>query len=279
MNTRRSFLRNTSLAAGLLLLKSPIRAFAQPATATIRLSGNSEGLLVHYTNDMHGAVFNHNGVSGDLLVDAGDFTDGSNDPAKHLQLIRQMNEAGYHAATIGNRELANGPAALATLIPAMNFALVNCNYRFADSRLAALVKQEVIVHKGELKIGITGVGPALSGVSGVTFTDPVTAASAAARRLQQQGCQFVICLSHLGYDLTPGNVSNYALANQTSGIHFIVGGHQHGYNGCLRTLLNTDMREVMLGHAGSNGQQKGTLAVTFDEQQQLRGIAPGLLLA
>ncbi|MBV7531022.1 metallophosphoesterase [Chitinophaga sp. sic0106] len=275
MNTRRSFLRNTSLAAGLLLFKSPVRAFASSSTATIHLEGDSTQFRVHYTNDMHGAIFKDNGLPGDLLVDAGDFTDGSNDPASHFRLIEAMNKAGYHAATIGNRELANGPAALAALIPAMNFALVNCNYRFADAQLGSLVKQEVIVRKGLLKIGITGVGPALPGISGVTVTDPVAAANAAAKRLREQGCQVVICLSHLGFDPTPGKVSNYLLANDSNGINFIAGGHHHGYNSSLRILRNKEKSEVMLGHTSGNAQLKGTLAFDFNEQHQLMNIKAG----
>ncbi|SHM47209.1 5'-nucleotidase [Chitinophaga jiangningensis] len=276
MNTRRRFLRNTSLAAGLLLFKSPMRVFASSGTATIRLAGDSSRLLVHYTNDMHGTVFNNGGATGDLLLDAGDFTAGSNDAAGNLRIIKAMNEAGYHAATIGNRELANGTAALAALIPAMDFALVNCNYRFADSQLATLVKQEVIVQKGLLKIGITGVGTALPGVSGVTVTDPVAAANAAARRLRQQGCEVVICLSHLGYDNTADKVSNYSLANDSVGINFIVGGHQHGFDSSLRTQKNKENQEVMIGHAGANGLHRGTLAFNFNDRQEFIHITPGL---
>ncbi|NIG54509.1 metallophosphoesterase [Chitinophaga sp. Cy-1792] len=279
MNTRRSFLRNSSLAAGLLLLKSPLHTLAANNMATIRLAGDSSGLLLHYTNDMHGNVFQ--GMdAGDLLLDAGDFTDGSTNHHAHLEVIHAMNAAGYHAATIGNRELANGTAALAALIPAMKFALVNCNYHFEDTKLAAMIKPALIVQKGLIKIGITGVGTPLPGVAGVTVTDPVEAANAAAAHLRKQGCQLVICLSHLGYDTTPGKVSNYALVHESTDIDFIAGGHQHNNNSYLRSLRNAAGKEVLIGHTCStNATVKGELAFSFNESQQLMQIMPAVLKA
>ncbi|MFB6456698.1 metallophosphoesterase [Chitinophaga sp. Hz27] len=279
MNTRRSFLRNTSLAAGLLLFKSPFRAMASDHPHVIRLSGDDALLHVHYTNDMHGNVFSAPTPTRDLLVDAGDFTDGSNNSTRNLATIAAMNKAGYHAATIGNRELAAGQAALASLISAMNFQLVNCNYRFTDAQLIKKVKQEIIVYKGGLKIGITGVGPTLNNIDGVTVLPAIESANKVAKRLKQQGCHTVICLSHLGFDPNGDKACNMNLAETSTDIDFIVGGHHHGVDPNIQVLRNAADKEVLLGHTGANGNVKGSLVINFNEERQKQTILSRLHLA
>jgi len=190
-----------------------------------------------------------------------------------------MNKAGYHVATIGNRELANGQAALVSLIPAMNFQLVNCNYRFTDEQLRKKVKQEIIVYKGRLKIGITGVGTTLNNVDGVTVLPAIESANAVAKRLKQQGCDIVICLSHLGFDQKGDKACNMNLAETSTDIDFIVGGHQHNSDINLHVLRNANGDEVLLGHAGKNGKTKGSLVVQFNDEQQQQAIIPHVHLA
>lgn len=278
---RRSFLRNASLATGLLLLQKPFKSLAAVTENAAYLPGNNRELLVWHTNDQHGQLTALLPESRQgLLLDAGDFLDDTANVQAHMKMIQAMNAAGYQAATIGNRELAGGAAALAALIPHMQFALVNCNYRFADKALAQKVLPYKIVYVGALKIGITGVGPQLPAGNGVTCLPPVPAADGVAAMLKKDyGCQVVICLSHLGYK-QPGTITdNHNMATDTRHIDFVIGGHQKKMLASTMVCRNLQDREVYLSQAGWNGNMVGKMKMMFNEERQGCGIQPGSIMA
>lgn len=278
MNTaRRSFLRNTSLMTGILLLQQPFRSLAAISENATYLPGDNRELMIWHTNDLHGQIspLLPVGQQG-LLLDAGDFIHHEHSAAANIEMIRAMNQAGYHVATIGNRELANGQAALAALIPQMQFALVNCNYRFTDPVLRRNVLPYKIVYAGSLKIGITGVGPQLEANNGVTCLPPVASANAVAVQLKkEQGCQVVICLSHLGFE-QPGNIAdNRDMATDTSHIDYVIGGHQQKMLQSVIVCRNILDQEVFLSQAGWEGKMVGKMKMMFNEDRQGCGIQPG----
>ncbi|HEY0612209.1 MAG TPA: hypothetical protein VGD35_21195, partial [Chitinophaga sp.] len=165
---RRTFLRNTLLSTSLLLAQRPLRSLAAVSQSAAYIPGNNRELMIWHTSDLHGQP---SGLlpAGDqhLLLDAGDFIDNHGDANTQIEMVGAMNKAGYHVANIGHHELAKGQAALAALIPHMQFALVNCNYLFSDRALTREVLRYKIVYMGRLKVGITGVGPQLPASSGV----------------------------------------------------------------------------------------------------------------
>lgn len=282
MNTaRRSFLRNTSLVTGLLLLQKPFRSFAAVTDNASYLPGNNRELMIWHTNDLHGQIspLLPVGQQG-LLLDAGDFTHHHHSAAANIDMVRAMNQVGYHVVTIGNRELANGQAALAALIPYMQFALVNCNYRFTDPVLRRNVLPYKIVYAGSLKIGITGVGPQLEAHNGITCLPPVAVANAVAARLKKDhGCQVVICLSHLGFE-QPGNIAdNCTMATGTTHIDYVIGGHQQKILHSVIVCRNLCGQEVYLSQAGWEGKMVGQMKMIFNEDREGCGIQPGRITA
>lgn len=278
--TRRSFLCNTSLVTGWLLLQQSFKSFGAAAGNATYLPGNNREILIWYTNDLHGEMTPLLPTQRQgLLLDAGDFTHPDPHSAASLNMIQAMNLAGYHAATIGNRELANGQAALAVLIPHMQFALVNCNYRFTDPILRSGVLPYKIIYAGSLKIGVTGVGPQLDASSGVTCLPPIAAANAVATRLKNDhGCQVVICLSHLGMEQQPDKIDNSNMATDTTHIDFVIGGHQQHLHHMMvyRNLLD---HEVLFSQAGWSGKMVGRMKMLFDETRQACGIQPDRIIA
>lgn len=282
MNTaRRSFLRNTSLVTGLLLLQKPFRSLAAVSDNATYLPGNNRELMIWHTNDLHGQFCAHLPVGQQgLLLDAGDFTHDRHPAAANMDMIHAMNQAGYHVATIGNRELANGQAALAALLPHMQFALVNCNYRFTDPVLRRGVLPYKIIYAGSIKIGITGVGPQLESHTGVTCLPPVAAANAIAAQLKKDhGCQVVICLSHLGFQ-QPGNIAdNCSMATDTSHIDYVIGGHQQKMLQHVIVCRNLQGQEVYLSQAGWEGKMVGQMKMSFNEDRQGCGVLPGRIMA
>jgi 5'-nucleotidase len=151
-------------------------------------------------NNIYSAV-RENSVSH-LLLDGGDFL-GKGDFEDHSLMITMMNKTGYHAATPGDKELANGQDYLATLLPLMNFKLVNCNYEFSNPVLKTnILKFYTMQHNG-YKIGITGVGPRIPAASsaGIECHHPYKIATGVATFLKKElNCDLVVCLSHLGLE-------------------------------------------------------------------------------
>ena len=81
----------------------------------------------------------------------------------------------------------------------------------------------------ELKIGVFGLS--LNGglvqadkCEGIVYNDPIAVAQKIADRLRtKEGCDVVVCLSHLGFRIKNG-VCDEKLAAETKGIDVILGG-------------------------------------------------------
>ena len=81
-----------------------------------------------------------------------------------------------------------------------------------------------------------GIGVELSGLvpkqnyGATLYLDPISAANETAKELKRNGCDLIICLSHLGYEYSDAlKVSDIKLAQQTSNIDLILGGHTHTF--------------------------------------------------
>ena len=62
------------------------------------------------------------------------------------------------------------------------------------------------------------------------YLDPIKKAQSLANNLKNnQECNLVICLSHLGLQYDSNKVSDYVIAEQCSDIDIIIGGHTHSF--------------------------------------------------
>ena len=283
-NQRRLFLSQMSLVAGVAALSKPMDSMAAISKRLNSLYKAKTDVTIYHTNDLHGninAAYNNIGgldqiknllqsqeTSG-LLLDAGDLIDGANSLEQQKKMIYAMNATGYHAAAIGNHELALGQDHLAALVPLMQFALVNCNYRF-DSALSRLVKPYVIINSGQYKIGITGVGHK---VKGVVYNDAILCANQTAKLLKEkENCDVVICLSHLGYQQKDNEPDNKALARASNHIDMIISGHNRKLLSGQLVMLNKQKQEVLISHAAWNGLMMGKTTFRFSSGKQKSNI-------
>ncbi len=165
-----------------------------------------------------------------LLFDCGDFSQGS--PYYNMfggeVEVKLMNAMGYDACAIGNHEFDNGMENLARLARLASFPFVCANYNVRGTLLEELVKPYVVLHRGDVKVGVFGVSPVLEGLvqaknfEGVTFEDPVEAAQRVARILkEEEKCDLVVCLSHLGWQTEP--YSDDKLIAATRNIDIVLG--------------------------------------------------------
>ncbi|MBQ8673191.1 MAG: metallophosphatase [Bacteroides sp.] len=203
-----------------------------------------------------------------LLLDCGDFSQGSlyyNIFRGEVE-IQAMNLMGYDAVTIGNHEFDYGLDNMARLFRMARFPIVCANYDFTGTVLEGLVKRYTVVQRHGLKIGIFGLGTRLEGLVqahnyvGVGYREPVAVAREVVDILRdREGCDVVICLSHLGIVQGADDSSGYdnELAMNTRGIDLILGGHTHTFMETPEVYLNADGREVKVFHTGKQGAYVG----------------------
>jgi 5'-nucleotidase len=145
-----------------------------------------------------------------LLFDCGDISQGT--PYYNLFRgeveVQMMNLMGYDAMTIGNHEFDFGLYNMARLFRMAHFPVVCANYDVTGTVLEGLVKPYVVLERGGMKIGVFGVSPKMEGLvqadkcEGIVYNDPIVAAQEVTDLLRtKEGCDVVICLSHLGFRL------------------------------------------------------------------------------
>lgn len=206
-----------------------------------------------------------------LLVDCGDFSQGSAyyNLYKGEVEVKLMNAMDYDAATIGNHEFDFGLENMARIFRMAQFPILCCNYDFGPTPLSGLVRPATVVERGGLRIGLLGVCPRLEGLvqaanyEGVSYLDPVARAQAVADSLrQQEHCDLVIALSHLGWDAgLSDDMSDQRFIAATRGIDLVIGGHSHTYFTQPRYVDNADGQPVPCNQMGKSGQWVGTLTL------------------
>ena len=208
-----------------------------------------------------------------LLLDSGDFSQGSTYYTLYKGDVEVglMNLMGYDAATLGNHEFDYGVENLARLARKAEFPIVCANYDFTGTPLEGLIKPYTVIKRDGVKIGIFGVSPQLDGLvmaescKGVKYNDPVKAANDVARLLKErEKCDFVICLSHLGWDLI--GTDDTEMMQQTRNIDIVLGGHSHSYFTEMKYMKNLDGKAVPNDQNGKHGIFVGKIVVDFSSK-------------
>ena len=209
-----------------------------------------------------------------LLFDCGDISQGT--PYYALFQgeveVKMMNLMGYDAMTIGNHEFDFGLDNMARLFRMADFPVVCANYDVTGTVLEGLVKPYVVLNRDGMKIGVFGLSPKMEGLvqadkgEGVVYNDPIAAAQEVTDRLRaQEGCDVVICLSHLGFRIK-NEVCDEKLAAETKGIDVILGGHSHTFMEKPAFYLNAEGKSVPVLHTGKSGIFVGELDLTLTKE-------------
>lgn len=205
-----------------------------------------------------------------LLFDSGDFSQGS--PYYTLFKgdveVSLMNEMEYDAITIGNHEFDFGLDNMARLFKMAKFPVVCANYKVDGTVLEGLVKPYVVLKRGGVKIGVFGLSPRLSGLVqeknyvGLYYMDPVECANVIAKELKEdEKCDLIICLSHLGWK---GQMGDRALVPRSHNIDIILGGHSHSMIAKPVYYTDADGKQVLVTQMGKNAQFVGKLVVNME---------------
>jgi 5'-nucleotidase len=284
INPRRKFLGQLTFMAGVLSVNKPFTAAAKISKQINTIHSGANAITLYHTTDLNGTInaahknvgglnhiittINNQQVNG-LMLDAGGFLKPGSGVASQKEMLSKMNVAGYHVAGIGQNELTLGQDNLATLIPLMQFSLVNCNYQF-NAQLSKLIKPYVIIYSGKFKIGITGVGRQLNGIP---YYDAVECANKAAHILKKdEQCDYVICLAHLNSGTNADKLNNLSFANQTTDIDMIIGGNSSKISRNISVTHNKEKSEVLLSETAMNGLLMGRTTINFDSNKQKNGL-------
>ncbi|MCD6123893.1 bifunctional metallophosphatase/5'-nucleotidase [bacterium] len=171
--------------------------------------------------------------------------------------VKGLSMAGYDVVTPGNHEFDAGVEVYKHALGFADFDVVSANISFDDQDLNELVKPYVVKDINGLKIGIFGLmtpdfsrvcNPPGGGVS--VNVDYISAAESAVQKLEDQGCDIIIALTHIGTMLDRN------LASTVDGIDIIVGGHSHEY--IYEVVGNT-----IIVQDGSKGEYLGVLRFVY----------------
>ena len=293
MNNRRHFIKKSGLGAiGLSLI--PQLSFGK---------NNDTKLTILHTNDMHSHIHpftsgRNKGLGGMaqraalikqirkqeehvLLLDAGDVFQGTpyfNVYGGELE-FKLMSEMKYDAVTLGNHDFDNGLEGLKEQLPHANFPFLIANYDFSDTIFKNTFKPYKVFRKGNLKIGVFGIGIELEGLvpkklyQNTVYKDPISTANHYANILKQkEKCDLVICLSHLGFKYKEEKISDMTFASQTRDIDLIIGGHTHTFLKKPVKQLNIDQKEVLINQVGWAGINIGKIDYHFSQNDSLKKV-------
>lgn len=216
-----------------------------------------------------------------LLFDAGDIFQGTpyfNFYGGELE-FKLMSTLKYDAATIGNHDFDNGLEGLLAQTPHAEFDLLSANYDFRNTVMDGHVKPYKTYTVDGIKIGVYGLGIALKGLvdkkiyKETEYLNPYEIATDTERRLkEEENCNLIICLSHIGYDYKMKDKPNdLTLAAKSRHTDLIIGGHTHTFLDRPTLVQNSNGREILVNQVGCFGINLGRIDFYFDNRTNSRG--------
>ncbi|MFM7016048.1 MAG: bifunctional metallophosphatase/5'-nucleotidase [Bacteroidota bacterium] len=290
--SRKKFIKQIGLASGAFALSS--------IPADLLASAGTTKITILHTNDTHSRIDpfpasdpKFGGMGGVarrmqlihkirleeknvLLLDSGDIFQGTpyfNFYGGELE-IKLMSAMKYDASTMGNHDFDAGLEGFAKQLPHASFPFLCSNYDFKNTILAGKTKNYTIIEKGDVRIGIFGVGIELEGLvdekcfEKTIYNDPLSIANSIAKKLkEEEKCTLVICLSHLGYRYDGSKkISDAVLAEQSENIDLILGGHTHTFLDKPEELKNLKGKKVLVAQTGFGGIRLGRIDFFIDKK-------------
>ncbi|HOC53082.1 MAG TPA: 5'-nucleotidase C-terminal domain-containing protein [Caldisericia bacterium] len=237
-------------------------------------------ITILHTNDVHGYLTGTDAKNGGvariativkqereknpntILIDAGDHIQGANisNFFKGKNVIEVYNAMGYNYATFGNHEFDWGKVVTKERINEAQFTYLCANIIDTSTGNTFAPKAYDTKEYSTLKLGFYGLDtdelPILvnpTGIEGLKILDPTDTSKDMVSTLKKEGTDFIISISHLGYD------KDKLLAGSVEGIDLIIGGHSH-------TVLNkVDLvNNIYIVQTGEKGLNLGKIYLQFE---------------
>ncbi len=229
-------------------------AFSQPITSEAKVSYDGKLVVIH-TNDIHGSYaksktslgissvlalrnYYENRGANVLVLDAGDFSQGNTlvNYFKGEDAVEFLNIAKYDAVALGNHEFDFGLDALKNNVSKAKFKVIDANV--CDKKTGkTLFDSNAIFEFKNMKVGVFGLTtPATSttsnplNVASVNFLNDeelINCVQDQIYELKKAGCDYIICLGHMGIDEECEGHRSLDVMTLTDGIDLFVDGHSH----------------------------------------------------
>ncbi|WP_071460695.1 5'-nucleotidase C-terminal domain-containing protein [Bacillus massilinigeriensis] len=261
-----------------------------PVLAQLDFNEGPFTLSVMHTNDSHANVEQYPKLvtavnetraakPNSLLLDAGDVFSGTLyfNQYEGMADLEFLNGLGYDAMTFGNHEFDKDSQVLSNFISKMKFPMVSANVNItkdpvlgplfdktiAESAEGGKVYPAVVKNIDGEKVGIFGLTTEdttflASPSKDIVFENAADKAKETVRKLEEQGVDKIVALSHLGYS------SDKELAGQVDGIDIIVGGHTH--TKLEKPVLVEKAEPTVIVQANEYLKYLGVVDVTFNEE-------------
>lgn len=192
-----------------------------------------------------------------------------------------LNKLGFDAMTLGNHEFDDGDDLLATFLSNLTFPVISANVHTTNKKLARNIVPYKIFNTGKyrgLDLAVVAVTTETTKTTsrpgeGTTFEDPVVAVKRTVDYIKKhyRNIKRFVALTHIGYD------NDIRLAQQSTDISLIIGGHSHtlladnstvpGAKGPYPTIAkNTNGEEVFVVTSYRWGEYLGYIDLEFDQR-------------
>ncbi len=302
---RRSFIQKSTAATTFLTLGGlSLESFSTKSTSHI---------TILHTNDVHSHIdpfpANHyknanragmarrstvvNSIRNEnpntLLFDAGDIFQGTpyfNFYKGELD-FKLMSLLKYDAVTLGNHDFDNGIDSLFNQFPHAKFDFLSANYNFKNTVLDTHTKPYKIYKRDGVKIGVFGLGIELDGLVNpgmykeTVYLDPLEIAQDMSRILkEEENCDLIICLSHLGYYYknNKDKICDLTIAKKTKNINLIIGGHTHTFLKKPTIVKNIEGKNTLVNQVGCYGLNVGRVDFYFDSDKNMASKGESIIV-
>jgi hypothetical protein len=199
-----------------------------------------------------------------VFVDAGNLLFKSPRAGNYLEpqwyeqargVVEAYNVLKADAVAVGANEFALGVNKFLELAKTANFPFLSANLYWRGTN-KLFVKDSIVIERQGKKIGVFALfHPDLPLPGELEARDPIAHAKAMKEKLVGQGVDFILALSHQGYE------QDVQLANQVKGISLIVGAHTQSL------IQNPDQEgDTLLVQLSNQGQMLGMLE--YDQKFQ-----------
>jgi len=195
---------------------------------------------------------------------------------KGEKIAETLNQLGFDAMTPGNHEFDDGDDLLGDFIENLTFPVISSNIHSKNPKLAKhLIPYEIFPQYNLAILALTTPDTAkISNPSNLTsFEDPIAATQRTVELIKKNHPTIhrIVALTHIGY------YDDISLAQNTTGISLIIGGHSHtllgdiaGAAGPYPTIVNNpEGDEVFVVTAYRWGEYLGYIDVEYDAQGKI----------
>lgn len=259
--------------------------------AAVTLPGEDDDLsgqlVILHTNDSHGRIKEdgtsmgmsavkylanryENAGASVLILDAGDTLHGLPivTASRGESAVNVMNAVGYSAMAPGNHDFNYGYEHILELEEEMNFPVLAANVTYEEDG-SLVFGDHIVITCGEYTIGVFGMATPETvtktnpnNVVGLDFNEDNLAGIAQAQcdELKELGCDIIICLAHLGDDVSSTPYRSTDVLEQVTDIDLWIDGHSH-------SVLNDDGEAHLVNGtlvASTGEYTKNIGVVTYD---------------